>query len=187
MIAHRPASAASAASAWWPWGGGLPDDLAPHLPSADMRSNPTSSLSPPPRGERAKWRPLHPYRLTGTFSLAGRSCVSSRNARFLYGIGGRLAKGQGGLAEPPGGKRPRAASGVTPDPVFASRAPCLNSRRGVGSVRGARRFDSPAAAFVVVNGLFEIRVLLARKEAELVENGEMLLGLGQVTQYEIRL
>src|SRR5262249_32137286 len=114
-------------------------------------------------------------------------CVSSRNARFLYGIGGRWTKGQGELAEPHGRKRPRAASGVTPDPVFASRAPCLNSRRGVGSVRGARRFDSPAAAFVVVNGVFEIRVLLARKEAELVENGEMLLGLGQVTQYEIRL
>src|SRR5205807_3506657 len=58
---------------------------------------------------------------------------------------------------------------------------------GLGSVGFARRPEAPSAGLVVPHGFLQVRVLLARQEAELVEDGEVLLRLGKVPEHQERL
>src|SRR6266545_3699681 len=65
--------------------------------------------------------------------------------------------------------------------------------RGAYGTRGARTSGGSvggrhlAGLLVLLDRLFQIRVLRARQEAERVEAGQMLLGLGDVAEHQVGL
>src|SRR6516164_4947061 len=80
----------------------------------------------------------------------------------------------------------RRHSGVLPDPngnapgaVPEIRVQPRSIANCEGELVGFTRRHSAAVGLVVLDGLLEIRVLLARQEAQLVQDGQVLLRLGK--------